>query len=97
MVVAVVLATTGASFPVYVRLGASPVMIVAVLAARTHMSNYWSPGSGKTVGTRVPLPGMGGYNEAQRKTEEQLQVLQWLLFSWVGTSLIAGTVGYERF
>lgn len=60
------------------------------------MSNYWSPGDGMTIGTRVPLPGLQGYNEAQRKTEELLQILQWLEYSWVGTAMVAGIVGYDK-
>ena len=37
---------------------------------------------------------MGKYNEAQRATEQLLEVLQWVEWSWVGASLGAGMVGY---
>lgn len=74
--------------------GASPALVIIVLLARSHMKNYWAPKDGKTVGLRVPLPNMGKYNEAQRATEELLEKLQWLEWSWVGASLGAGVIGY---
>jgi hypothetical protein len=74
--------------------GASPALVILVLLARSHMKNYWAPKDGKTVGVRVPLPNMGKYNEAQRATEQLLEVLQWMEWSWVGASLGAGMVGY---
>lgn len=69
-------------------------MLATVLLARGHIQNYWAPKDGKTVGTRVPLPRMEDYNEAQRATEELLQTLEWLEYSWVGTTFIAGMIGY---
>jgi hypothetical protein len=74
--------------------GASPALVIIVLLARSHMKNYWAPKDGKTVGVRVPLPNMGKYNEAQRATEQLLEVLQWVEWSWVGASLGGGMVGY---
>ena len=70
-------------------------MLVAVLVARNHIKNYWAPQDGKTVGVRIPLPNMGDYNEAQKKTEQLLEVLEWLEYSWVLTSFVAGIVGYS--
>ncbi|KAH6653050.1 hypothetical protein BKA67DRAFT_659694 [Truncatella angustata] len=77
------------------RFIASPVMAAAVYFARTHIAQYWSGSKGgKTAGARVPLPKMGDYNEAQRRTEELLQVLDYLMFSWVATALVALFKGY---
>jgi len=73
---------------------ASPALVIVIMLARSHMKNYWAPSDGKTVGMRVPLPNMGQYNEAQRATEQLLEVLQWMEWSWVGASLGAGMVGY---
>lgn len=52
-----------------------------------------APRDGKTI-TRVPLPKMEDYNEAERKTENLLQVLEYLEYSWVLTSFINGMIGY---
>ncbi|KAM0710908.1 hypothetical protein Q7P35_001646 [Cladosporium inversicolor] len=82
------------SLPSAVLYGASPALVILILLARNHMKNYWAPKDGKTVGVRVPLPNMGKYNEAQRATEQLLEVLQWMEWSWVGASLGAGMVGY---
>ena len=82
------------SLPSAVLYGASPALVILVLLARHHMKNYWAPKDGKTVGVRVPLPNMGKYNEAQHATEQLLEVLQWLEWSWVGASLGAGMIGY---
>jgi hypothetical protein len=77
-------------------------MLVLVLFARGHIKNYWSPEGDKksdngkpTAGVRVPLPNMEDYNEALRKTEELLQILEYLEYSWVATSFISGMVGYS--
>jgi hypothetical protein len=76
------------------RYGASPAMCIGVFLARKHVQDYWARGDGKTVGVRVPLPKMGDYNEAQRRTEELLKVLEWLVVSWLATSLVAMVDGY---
>lgn len=65
-------------------------MLVGVLFARAHIKNYWAPSDGKTVGPRVPLPNMGDYNEAQRKTQDLLKVLEYLEYSWVAASFVNG-------
>lgn len=67
-----------------------------MLFARGHIKNYWAPGDGKTVGTRIPLPNMEDYNEAQRRTQELLKTLEYLEYGWVGCSFVAGMLGYSR-
>jgi hypothetical protein len=88
------LAVRGSSYNVLIRYLASPVMVAGVFFARTHIQEYWAGKDGKTVGKRVPLPKMEDYNDAQRKTEELLKVLEWLMFSWAATSLVALFKGY---
>ncbi|KAI4591637.1 hypothetical protein KJ359_012754 [Pestalotiopsis sp. 9143b] len=70
------------------RLVASPVMGAGIFFARSHIQGFWAGGK------RVPLPKMEDYNEAQRRTEELLKVLDWLVLSWVATSLVAVFKGY---
>jgi hypothetical protein len=84
----------GSSYGLMVRYLASPVMCAASYFARAHIQDYWAGKDGKTVGTRIPLPKMEDYNEAQRKTEELLKVLEWLMFSWFATNLVAIVWGY---
>ncbi|KAK5108924.1 hypothetical protein LTR62_007726 [Meristemomyces frigidus] len=74
----------------WLRFSISPLMLGTVLFARHHIKNYWNPNDNETVGTRIPLPNMEGYNEAQRRTEELLTTLQWLEYGWVTTTLFAG-------
>jgi len=69
-------------------------MLAAVFFARAHVQEYWAGRDGKTVGSKVPLPKMEGYNEAQAKTEELLKVLGWLVMSWAATSVVALFGGY---
>ncbi|KAI1866366.1 uncharacterized protein JN550_007754 [Neoarthrinium moseri] len=70
------------------RMLASPAMCGGIYLARAHIQDFWAGGK------RVPLPKMEDYNEAQRRTEELLQVLDWLMFSWAATSLVALFKGY---
>lgn len=93
LVAALLLAARGSSFSLLVRYLASPVMAAGIWFARAHIQEYWTR-DGKTVGTRVPLPKMGDYNEAQKRTEELLKVLEFLLFSWGLTSVVAVVGGY---
>lgn len=37
-----------------------------------------------------------GYNEAIEKTQILIVVLQYLEYSWLLTSLVAGVIGYRR-
>lgn len=68
-------------------------MLVATLVSRGHIKNYWAPykdKDGKDVGTRVPLPNIEDYNEAEEMTERLLEVLQYLEYSWLATSFFTG-------
>jgi len=90
LISSVVLSVAGASLPSLVRYTLGPIMLLAVLVARNHIKGYWAPNDGKTVGTRVPLPNMEDYNEAQRRTEELLQTLEYLEYGWAASSFVAG-------
>ncbi|KAF2767542.1 hypothetical protein EJ03DRAFT_275963 [Teratosphaeria nubilosa] len=81
--------------PAWLRFSASPALLLGTLFARNHLKNYWAPGDKKSVGTRIPLPGMNDYNEAQRSTEELLQTLEYLEYGWVGNSFVAGMLGWK--
>ncbi|EMC96197.1 hypothetical protein BAUCODRAFT_70754 [Baudoinia panamericana UAMH 10762] len=94
-IAATTLASVGARLNPWVRFGISPVMLLTVLFARGHIKNFWAPGDSKTVGTRIPLPNMEDYNEAQRRTEEVLGTLEYLEYGWVATTFIAGMLGYS--
>ncbi|KAK4505144.1 hypothetical protein PRZ48_003107 [Zasmidium cellare] len=76
----------------YLQIGISPAMLLGVLAARTYLKSYWAPKDGKNS-TRVPLPQMGDYNEAERRTENLLRILEYLEYSWGLTSLVHGMIG----
>ena len=89
------LATSASSLPNWVRFSISPTLLVGVLFARGHIKNYWVPGDKQTKGTKIPLPNMEEYNEAQRRTEELLHTLEYLEYSWVASSFIAGMLGYD--
>nr|POF14868.1 hypothetical protein CFP56_71252 [Quercus suber] len=95
LIAATALTVTGPSLPSWARYSASPIMLVGVLFARGHIKNYWAPGDGKTVGTRIPLPKMGEYNEAQRRTQALLETLEYLEYSWVASSFVVGMLGYS--
>lgn len=94
-----VLGIYGASLPKWFTFCASPVMLVTVLLARGYIANFWAPKKdargNKDVGTQIPLPNMEDYNEAVRKTEDLLQVLEYLEYSWVLTSFFAALTGYK--
>lgn len=69
----------------------SPVLLITTDLARNYIQNYWAGGNGTSVGARVPLPKMGDYNEAQRRVEQLLKVLGWLVLAWGATSLVEVT------
>ncbi|KAI7283623.1 hypothetical protein KC345_g2814 [Hortaea werneckii] len=81
------------TLPVWLHFCISPALLVGVFFARGHMQNYWAPSDGKTVGIKLPLPNMEGYNEAQLATQNLLQMLQWLEYSWVAGTLGEGLFG----
>ena len=64
----------------------NPSLLIVSLAARTHISNFWTPSA------KVPL--MDSYNDAIEHTKRIVQVLTWLEYAWVGTSVLAGVWGY---
>lgn len=68
---------------------------MGVLFARGHIKNFWAPSDGKTVGMNVPLPNMEDYNQAQRATQDLLRTLEWLEYSWVGSSFVVGVLGFS--
>lgn len=82
------LAIAPSDLPPVVRFVLSPALLVGMVAARQYMKSFWGPYGG----TRVPLPGMGDYNEAQRKTKAILDVLEWLEYSWVAASFGWGLI-----
>ncbi|TKA82506.1 hypothetical protein B0A55_01224 [Friedmanniomyces simplex] len=89
-----ILALGSPYLPPWFRLSASPALLIAVLLARRHIKKYWNPKDlASGGGTRIPLPNMEGYNEAQRRTDELLQTLEYLEYGWVATSFIAGLLG----
>ncbi|KAK8055703.1 hypothetical protein PG993_000930 [Apiospora rasikravindrae] len=88
LVASVMLAFRGHSYGFLVRTLASPFMTGLLFLARQYVQDYW--GGGK----RVPLPKMGSYNDAQKQTEDLLQVLEKLMFSWFATSVLCLLAGY---
>lgn len=90
LVAGLVLAFGSSSLHKYVVMAVSPVMLAGVLFARQHIKKYWAPSDGKTVGVRVPLPNMEEYNEAERRTEDLLAILQYLEYGWVMCTLMTG-------
>jgi hypothetical protein len=61
-------------------------MLVIIIAARTHMKNYWAPRDGQSASMKIPLPKMGEYSEATQQTEELLKTLQLLEYSWLAAA-----------
>ncbi|KAI1423387.1 hypothetical protein F5Y12DRAFT_757486 [Xylaria sp. FL1777] len=93
--VSVLLATRGASYGMLVRYLISPVMALAVFAAREYLRDFWAGKGGKAAtANKIPLPKMGGYNEALERTQKLLEVLGWLTISWTASSALAMIEGY---
>jgi len=88
------LALIPGSLPRWLLFMASPAVVLVSAVARQYIKGFWANGDGKSVGTRVPLPNMEDYNRAQRATEELLQVLQWLEYSWVGAAFVRGVLAW---
>lgn len=53
------------------------VNAIALVAARQYVANFWA---GKT---KIPLPGVGDYNEAITKTQEVQLNMLYLAGSWI--------------
>lgn len=88
--------------PSYVAYSISPVMLLAILFARGHIKNYWTPHKTsnaqgkKDVGFKVPaLPNLEDYQEAQKKTDDLLVALEYLEYSWLASCIVGGLVGYD--
>ena len=90
-IVSGILAFASPKLPFWARFGLSPLMLIIVLISRSYIKSYWTP-EGKEKGTKVPLPNMDDYNVAVKKTEDLLQVLEYLEYSWVFTSLLSSIV-----
>ncbi|KYG41567.1 hypothetical protein M433DRAFT_75580 [Acidomyces richmondensis BFW] len=92
---AIVLVIFDPYVPPMLRFCISPILLIMVMAARQHIKNYWAPGDGKTVGTKIPLPKLEDYNEAQKQTEELLGILEYLEYGWLASSFVAGLMGWK--
>lgn len=84
-----VLATIPERLPYWARFAVAPVLLLATVGARYHIKQFWGPQGG----TRVPLPKMGDFNHAQRKTKTVMDVLALLEYSWVATTFARGMLG----
>lgn len=83
---ALTLAVYYTSLDRWVRFAISPANLLLVMAARTHMKNYWAPKDGQSAAMKIPLPNMKAYSEATEHTEDLLRTLEYLEYSWVATS-----------
>ncbi|KAI1475191.1 hypothetical protein F4774DRAFT_397890 [Daldinia eschscholtzii] len=87
----VLLAREGSTYGFLPRLLAPAVAITAVFFAREHIRGFWV---GKTSGIKGSLPKMGDYEEAEKSTHELMNVLDLLMFSWIGTLVASIIIGY---
>ena len=76
-------------------------MLIIIMLARGYIKNFWTPqasqnGKKKDEGTKLPLPGLEDYNVAIKATENLLEMLQYLEYSWLITSLIIPLAGYNE-
>ncbi|KAI1343467.1 hypothetical protein F5Y15DRAFT_234477 [Xylariaceae sp. FL0016] len=95
LLASLMLAVRGPSYGLLVRYLASPVMGAAVFFARAHIQAFWAGEDGATAAMKVPaLPKLEDFREAQEETEELLQVLGWLMMSWVATGVVMLLKGY---
>ena len=75
------------------KLLVSPAMLIAVAGGRQYIKSFWNPHDKKakdgkeSVGVQLPLPNMQDYNEAQRRTGNLLETLQYLEYGWLALSL----------
>lgn len=65
------------------QLGVVGVNAVALEAARQHVGAFWSHKA------RVPIPGAGDYNQAEKNTQEVKVNLAYLAVSWVGAGVLS--------
>lgn len=57
--------------------------VLALGAAWQHVGEFWR---GKA---RIPIPGVGDYNEATKRTQEVRLNLAYLLTSWIGVGMLS--------
>ena len=69
-------------------------VLVVVMLAHKYIRNFWVGEDRRKAGMRVPLPKMGDFNEARRATEQLLEILNWLEYTWVLTSVLGVLGGY---
>lgn len=67
----------------YTGIAAAVINIGALVAARSHVGDFWK---GKT---KIPLPGVGDYNDAISITQEIRMNSAYLATSWVATGILA--------
>lgn len=65
------------------QLAVAAVNVAVLLLAREHVGAFWK---GKA---KVPVPGVGDYNEAITKTQEARLNMAYLAASWVACGLVA--------
>ena len=99
LLVSTTLLVTSKYLPSWAKYCASPVMLLVVLLARGYIKNFWAPQKdekGKDKGKKAPpLPNLEDYNVAVTHTEKLLEGLEYLEYSWLISSFVAGIVGYS--
>lgn len=96
LLAALIMLTLPNKMPTWAPYTISPAMLFIVLGARQYLKNFWTPtqdSRGKDVGAKVTLPNMEDYNLAVQKTEDLLEVLKYLEYSWLITMVVGGVVG----
>lgn len=83
---AVLLAAAPNEIPSILRQVLGPIVLVATLFSKAHVGGFWK--------SKAKVPFVDGYNEAISKTKTILQILEWLQYSWAGTTLIGSLIGY---
>ncbi|KAG4443530.1 hypothetical protein IFR05_001003 [Cadophora sp. M221] len=62
--------------------GVTGVNLLALVAARKHVGGFWKSKA------RVPIPGVGDYNEATKNTQEVRLNLAYLIASWLAVGAV---------
>lgn len=63
--------------PKFTELSVAALNVLVLVAARTHVGNFWK---GKA---KIPLPGVGDYNEAITKTQQVRLYMAYLSAGWI--------------
>jgi len=61
-------------------------MLLVMLFARAHVNDFWK--------AKAKVPFVDGYNEAITRSNDLLQIMKYLEWSWALTSVCAGFLGY---